>query len=78
MVFLLPLRPVVVTAVQQLSTVDYTVANKVTADVAVAVDWAYAHNLPRLAGASVHLLQTFDDIGSVLIALVVWLVNHTA
>ena len=64
-------------AVQQLAKVDYNVANRVSDDVARVVQYSYAHDIPWLAKSSITLLQTFDDFGSVLIALVVWLVNHT-
>ena len=64
-------------AVQQLSLVDYTIANRVTEDVSTIVSFAYAHDLPALASASVSLLQVFDDFGSCLIAIVVWIVHHT-
>ena len=58
------LRPLTAYAVQQLATVDYTVANRVTEDVARVVTWAYAHNLPAVASACVHTLQAFDGIGA--------------
>lgn len=70
-------RPVAEFAVQQLSNVDYNVANRVTEGVAEVVRYSYAHDLPWLAQTSVMLLQTFDDFGSTLIALVVWIVQHT-
>ena len=70
-------RAVTAAAVHQLATVDYAVANRVTDDVAALVDWAYAHDAPALARAGVHALQSFDGLGGVLIALVVWLVDHT-
>lgn len=72
----LPLRPLVVHATQQLATVDYTVANRVTDDAARVVAWAYAHDAPQVAAACIHALQAFDGVGGVLIALVVWLVDH--
>lgn len=64
-------------AVQQLAHVDYTVANRVSEDVATIVSWAYAHDAPWLALAAMDVLQRFDDIGSLLIAVVVWVVAHT-
>lgn len=75
-IFAVP-RALTAAAVHQLATVDYTVANRVTDDVASLVDWAYAHDAPALASAGVHALQTFDGLGGVLIAIVIWLVNHT-
>lgn len=70
-------RAVTTVAAQQLANVDYTVANRVTEDVARVVSWAYAHDLPWLARDAIHLLQDFDFLGSVLIALAVWLADHT-
>ena len=64
-------------AVHQLATVDYTVANRVTEDVSTILDWSYAHDRPELATFAVDLLQNFDFLGSVLIAITVWLVHHT-
>lgn len=71
--------PVVVSwAVDRLATVDYTVANRVTEDVSDAVHFVYDHNLPHaLVPLLVQSLQMFDDIGSVLIAFVVWLSQHS-
>ena len=70
-------RVVTAFAAQQLSTVDYTVANRVTEDVSHIVTWAYAHDLPWLARDAIHLLQSFDFLGSVLITIAVWLADHT-
>ena len=64
-------------AMDRLAEVDYTVANKVSEDVARTVHWAYDHNAPVVAICAVRALQTFDDIGSMLISLVVWLIAHT-
>ena len=66
-----------VAAVARLAQVDYTVANRVSDDVAATVAWAYAHHQPWLACTAVSALQTFDDLGSLLIGIVVWLVYHT-
>ena len=75
---LLPIRSLTTFATQQLATVDYTVANRVTDDVSHVVEWAYQHDAPWVASSAIHLLQQFDGIGSVLIAIVVWLSDHTA
>ena len=75
---LFPIRPLTVFATQQLAAVDYTIANRVTDDVSRVVEWAYQNDAPWLAASCVHLLQQFDGIGSVLIAIVVWLADHTA
>jgi len=64
-------------AVHQLATVDHSVANVVTRDVSRVVDWSFAHDVKWLAIASVDMLQTFDDLGSFLISMVVWLMHHS-
>ena len=64
-------------AARQLSTVDYTIANRVTEDVSHIVTWAYSHDHPWIAREAIHLLQSFDFVGSILIAIVVWLADHT-
>jgi len=69
-------RAVAAAAVRQLATVDYTVANRVTDDVATIVQWAFAHDVPWVANVAMHTLQRFDDVGSVLIAIVVYVVAH--
>ena len=65
-------------SVHKLAAVDYTVANRVTDDVARFVSWAYENDHPRLAAASVDALQFFDNFGSLLICAVAWIVHHTA
>lgn len=65
-------------AVDRLAQVDYTVANRVTEDVARVVHFVYDHHLPdSIVPVVVHSLQFFDNFGSVLIALVVWLSEHS-
>lgn len=76
MILTLP-RALATHAVAQLAAVDYTVANRVSEHVASVVAWAYAHDAPWLARDAVALLQAFDDVGSVLISVVVWIVAHT-
>ena len=64
-------------AMDRLAEVDYTIANRVSEDVAHTVHWAYKNNLPAVAVYAVRTLQAFDDVGSFLISLVVWLVSQT-
>jgi hypothetical protein len=64
-------------AVDRLAEVDYNVANVVAEDVARVVRFAYAHDVPRLATAAMHVLKDLDEVGGVLISLVAWLVMHT-
>lgn len=81
---MLPLHPhvpraVVSWAVDRLATVDYTVANRVTEDVARAVHFVYDHNLPaQIVPLLLHSLRFFDDLGSILIVVVVWLSEHSS
>ena len=70
-------RAVSIAAVHQLSLVDYNIANRVTEDVASVVDWAYAHDMPNLALVAVQQLKNFDEVGSLLISFVVWLLSNT-
>ena len=70
-------RPVAKFAVSQLAYVDYSVANRVTETVSDIVNFAYDHNAPWIATNAVELLRVFDDLGSLLIILVIWIVNHT-
>lgn len=67
---------IAIRAVEDLSKVDYQVANKVTDVAAHVVRWSYAHDVPWCASTMMHTLQTFDNIGSLLIALVIWIVDH--
>lgn len=64
------------TAVQQLAQVDYDVATRVSHAAAQIVPWALDHDQFWLANATMQTLQGFDDLGSALIACVVWLVVH--
>ena len=70
-------RPLAIFAVKQLAAVDYTVANRVTEDVSLLVDWSYKHDAAWIPPMAMNLLQTFDAAGSFLIALVVWIVSNT-
>lgn len=63
--------------VRALARVDYAVANRVTDGVADVASWAYHHHLPFVAEAAVRALQTFDELGGLLIAMVVWLTAHS-
>ena len=75
---LLPIsRSLTISAVQQLAQIDYTIANRVTEDVSRVIAWSYANDFPWVASFSIHSLQWFDNVGSALISIVVWLVSHT-
>ena len=70
---------VIAFAADRLAEVDYSVANRVTEGVAFAVHFVYDHHLPHLlVPLLLHTLQTFDDLGSLLIALVIWLGEHSS
>lgn len=64
-------------AVDRLAEVDYNVAHRVAETVAKTVHVAYENDIPWMAVMAVDTLRRFDDLGSILIALVQWLVLHT-
>lgn len=64
-------------AVTQLDYVDYTVANRLTHTAVEVVTWAYAHHAPWLAPIVIEGVKVFDDLGSMLIVIVLWLTQHT-
>jgi|TARA_R110002074_G_scaffold399669_1_gene593322 hypothetical protein len=70
-------RSFAVFSVQKLAEVDYTVANRVSDDVANIVTWSYDHNFPWLANYAIESLQNLDNFGSILISIVVWIIHHT-
>ena len=70
-------RSTAVYSVQKLAEVDYTVANRVSHDVANIVSWSYNHDFPQFANIAINTLQNFDNFGSILISIVVWIIHHT-
>ena len=70
-------RSFAVFSVKKLAEVDYTVANRVSDDVANIVTWSYDHNFPWLANYAIESLQNLDNFGSILISIVVWIIHHT-
>lgn len=70
-------RSIAIYSVQKLAEVDYTVANRVSEDVANIVTWSYNHDFPLLANFAIDTLQNFDNFGSILISIVVWIIHHT-
>ena len=69
-------KPFAVLTMQQLATVDYSVATRVSEDVATIVKWAYENDQWWLATSSLSVLQFFDDFGSLLIKCVVYIIAH--
>ena len=67
---------VAIAAAHALARADYTIANRVSEDVAHVVEWALTHHQAWLAHDAMRLLQTLDTAGSALIALVVYVVLH--
>lgn len=65
-----------VQAARLLATADFTVANRVSEDVARVVEWSFAHHQDWLAVWSIGALQRLDELGGVLITLVAWIVTH--
>ena len=70
-------RSVAILAVQKLAEVDYSGANRVSDDVATIIKWSYNHDFPWLAENAIKTLQNFDNFGSILISIVVWIINNT-
>ncbi len=70
-------RPVAMFAVQKLALIDYDVATKVSDLVADVSVWGYQHNMPYIAEYAIDGLQKLDQFGSLLIAVVAYIINHT-
>lgn len=76
---LVPLIPkqVGVVAAQQLSNIDYSFATKVSEDVANVIKWSYEHDMWWISPLAIKSLEVFDNLGSLFISIVVWIINHT-
>ena len=74
---LLP-REVGVLAAEQLSNIDYSVATRVSEEVATIVKWSYDNDMWWISPIAVQALEYFDNLGSILINIVVWIILHTA
>ena len=70
-------RPITIMAMNKLAEVDYNVATRVSEVVAEAVKWGYAHDQTWISHYAVEGLQMLDNFGSLLIALVLWIVANT-
>ena len=70
-------RPFAIFAVQKLALIDYDVATKVSDAVAEVSVWGYQHDMPYIAQYAIDGLQKLDEFGSLLIALVAFIINHT-
>ena len=70
-------RPLTIMAMNKLAQIDYNVATKVSEDVAETVKWAYNHDQVWLANYAIDILQYFDNLGSILISIVAWIVHNT-
>lgn len=71
-------RQFAIFAVQKLALIDYDVATKVSEKVADVSTWSYNHNLPLFAIYSIDGLDMLDKFGSMLIAIVVFIIHHTS
>ena len=69
-------RHLAIAAAHGLAKVDYTVANRVSEQVASTVEWAYLHDVPWLAVLAVQTLKSLDEVGGQLIGLVLFLISH--
>ena len=70
-------KKVAAIAASALSTIDYTVATRVSEDVASIVNWAYLNDQWWVAKTAITILKTFDDFGSFLIHTVVWFILNS-
>lgn len=64
-------------AVRQLAHADYSIATKISEDVAVFVPWALQHDLYWASDFAMFLLQNLDLLGGIWIQIACWLVLHT-
>ena len=69
---------VATTAVRQLAHVDYSIATRISSLASDIVPWAFHHDMPWLAVATIRSVESLDSLGNVLIQLVAWLVVHAA
>ena len=69
--------PITILAMNKLAEVDYNVATRVSEVVAETVKWGYLHDQPWISHHAIEGLQMLDNFGSLLIAIVVWIVAHT-
>ncbi len=70
-------RPLTILAINKLAEIDYNVANPVTETVAQIVKWGYNHEQIWICNYAVEGLQLLDNIGTLFIMIVVWIVAHT-
>ena len=70
-------RPITILAMNKLAEVDYNVATRVSEVVAETVKWGYVNEEPWICNYAVEGLQILDNLGSMLISIVVWIVMHT-
>ena len=64
-------------AINKLAEIDYNVANPVTEAVSEIVKWGYNHEQTWICNYAVESLQFLDNIGTLFIMIVVWMVEHT-
>ena len=70
-------RQIGVFAAQQLSNIDYSFATHVSEDVAKVIKWSYDNDMWWISPIAVQVLQSFDNLGSFFISIVVWIITHT-
>ena len=69
--------PLATYAVKRLAEADYTIATKISEDVAVFVPWALDHHMYWVADQAMLILQFLDSVGSIWITIAVWCVLHS-
>ena len=70
-------RQIGVFAAQQLSNIDSSFATHVSEDVAKVIKWSYDNDMWWISPIAVQVLQSFDNLGSLFISIVVWIITHT-
>ena len=68
-------RQIGVFAAQQLSNIDYSFATHVSEDVAKVIKWSYDNDMWWISPIAVQVLQSFDNLGSLFISIVVWIIT---
>ena len=70
-------KQVGVFAAQQLSNIDYSFATHVSEDVAKVIKWSYENDMWWISPIAIQVLESFDNLGSFFISIVVFIINHT-
>ena len=69
-------KQIAVQAMETLANVDYSIATRVSENVAHIINFAYEYDQWWLSQPSIEILRFLDNTGSILINIVVWIVMH--